>query len=94
MVCDLAYYFKIEVNTLYKKMLDYQRKEGLNNMNTYGINVPFPSEMTQQDYDDLYSQQIFWKGFNKENYNRQCDVFDEKINLLLSKKEKNSVYKI
>ena len=28
MVCDLAYYFKIEVNTLYKKMLDYQKKNG------------------------------------------------------------------
>lgn len=26
MVCDLAYYFKIEVNTLYKKMLEYQKK--------------------------------------------------------------------
>ena len=28
MVCDLSYYFKIEVNTLYKKMLDYQKKNG------------------------------------------------------------------
>nr|DAP56948.1 MAG TPA: Regulatory protein-modification, helix-turn-helix, transcriptional regulator, DNA [Caudoviricetes sp.] len=28
MVFDLAYYFKIEVNTLYKKMLDYQKKNG------------------------------------------------------------------
>lgn len=28
-VCDLAYYFKIEVKVLYKKMLDYQKKNGV-----------------------------------------------------------------
>lgn len=56
-------------------------------MKTYGIEVPFPEVMTQQEYDELYYQKTFFEIFNVKEYGRCCDILDKAIKELLNVKK-------
>ena len=57
-------------------------------MNDYGIKVPFPEVMTQEDYDKLYYQKVFNENFENDKYEKYCDIIDNAVKELLNGKDK------